>query len=89
MQTVKKGKKKDFWVILEWSITPPLEFVTLELIYFLNSDMDSGSNHVSGSQAFENMVLYSIYSFRRSMWRWEPWYIEVLWNSGMARLPEI
>lgn len=42
------GKKKDFCLLLAWKITPSLEFATLELIDFLNSDMDSNSTQVSG-----------------------------------------
>lgn len=71
VQTVKKHTN-DVCGIVEWRVTPPLEFVTVELIYFLNNDTDSGSNHVSGSQALANMALCSVQGFRGSMWRWEP-----------------
>lgn len=40
--------KKDFCLVLEWRVTPLLEFATLEQISFLVSDMDSDLNHVSG-----------------------------------------
>lgn len=44
----------------------PFGFITLELIYFPNSHMDSGSNHVSESQAFVVVFLYLVCIFRRS-----------------------
>lgn len=50
-------KEKDYYLVLEWKITLPLKFVTLELIYFLNSDKDSGSNRVLESQAFAGTSL--------------------------------
>lgn len=48
---VQTERNKNVWC-LEWRITPPLEFVTLELIYFPNSHRHSGSHHVWESQAF-------------------------------------
>lgn len=58
-------KKKGFCLVLEWRITPPLAFLTLELICFLNSDLDSGPHHVLESQVFADRFLYVVCIFRR------------------------
>lgn len=62
----RQEKKKGFCLVLEWRITPPLASVTLELLYFLNSDLDSGSHHVLESQVFADRFLYVVCIFRRS-----------------------
>lgn len=72
--------KKGFCLVLEWRIASPLEFATWELIYFLNSDMDSNSSQVSGIPGVCIYVL--LFAFLGvAVSSWGSWYLETLLES--------